>query len=554
MPRRILGLATSAVLATGALTTVAIGSADTAGAAPSAAPHPTKLVAPRLVRDPSIQKAAVAALRNHPAAARHAAGQGFVPESTLVDRDGSTHVRLGRTYHHLPVLGGDLIVHRGPAQGWQGVTQSLKKPLTLHVTPKVTAKAASTTAAEKRAATRGITHRKVAGDPELVVDARSGSPRLAWQVMVGGVRADGTPSRMLTLVDARTGKVLGEEEQIETDAGTGNTLDSGTVPLEVTKNGSSYELRDATRGGTYTNDVNNQEDGPLCGLLGLKLGCVTGKIVTSSTSTFGDGTTANRASAAADAQYGTNETWDFYQDTFGRNGIFGDGRGSWNRVHYGKNYVNAFWDGEKMTYGDGDGTNYGPLVSLDVAGHEMSHGVTENTANLTYSGESGGLNESTSDIFGTMVEFYANNPADPGDYLIGEQFLLGDSKPLRRMDDPASDGSSVNCWYDGVGSLDVHYSSGVGNHFYYLLTQGSGAKTLNGVSYNSPTCDGSTVTGIGNEKAEQIWYRALTVYMTSTTDYHGARTASLNAAKDLYGAGSTEYNAVDKAWAAVGVS
>jgi len=101
----------------------------------------------------------------------------------------------------------------------------------------------------------------------------------------------------------------------------------------------------------------------------------------------------------------------------------------------------------------------------------------------------------------------------------------------------------------------VHYSSGVGNHFFYLLSEGSGAKTLNGVSYNSPTCNGApAVTGIGHDAAAKIWYRALTVYMTSSTDYHGARTASLNAARDLYGAGSTQYNAVNAAWAGVNVS
>ena len=154
--------------------------------------------------------------------------------------------------------------------------------------------------------------------------------------------------------------------------------------------------------------------------------------------------------------------------------------------------MNAFWDGTKMTYGDGDGTNYGPLVSIDVAGHEMSHGVTENTAGLAYSGESGGLNEATSDIFGTMVEFYAANPKDPGDYLIGEQFDLKKHLGLRRMDNPASDGSSLNCCSASAGTADVHYSSGIGNHFYYLLAEGSGAKTINGVAHNSPTCNGST--------------------------------------------------------------
>src|SRR6476661_8151528 len=184
----------------------------------------------------------------------------------------------------------------------------------------------------------------------------------------------------------------------------------------------------------------------------------------------------------------------------------------------------------------------------------MSHGVTENTAGLTYSGESGGLNEATSDIFGSMVEFFAANTNDPGDYLVGEEFDLKKHLGLRRMDNPASDGSSLNCWTSNAKNVDVHYSSGIGNHFFYLLAEGSGAKTINGIAHNSPTCNGSTVTGIGRDAAQRIWYRALTVYMTSSTDYKGARTATLNAARDLYGTGSTQYNTVAAAWSAVAVS
>ena len=223
-------------------------------------------------------------------------------------------------------------------------------------------------------------------------------------------------------------------------------------------------------------------------------------------------------------------------------------------MHYGKNYANAFWDGTKMTYGDGDGVNFGPLTSLDVAGHEMSHGVTENTAGLTYSGESGGLNEATSDIFGTTVEFYSGNANDPGDYLVGEEFDLKQHRGFRRMDNPSSDGASLNCWSSTAGSKDVHYSSGIGNHFFYLLSEGSGSKTIGGVAHSSSTCNGSTVSGIGRDVAAKIWYRALTVYMTSSTNYKGARTATLNAARDLYGAGSTQYNTVAAAWSAVAVS
>jgi Zn-dependent metalloprotease len=494
---------------------------------------------------------AIAAAKAHAGVTRYGADQKFTATGTLVDADGTSHVRLQRSYDGLQVVGGDLVVHQGRTDAWKGVSQTLHADLALSTTPTV-----SQSAAEAKAVAPSAVTRKIAGDraesATLVVDATGTAPRIAWRVLSGGVQRDGTPSRLETYVDARTGSILRTEQQIETADGSGQSLYSGTVPLQLTLSGSTYQLKDPTRGNTYTTDMGNASDGLLCQLFGS--GCKTGTLFTSPDNSFGNGSTSSRESAAVDAQYGTNETWDFYKTTFGRNGIFGNGTGSYNRVHYGSNYVNAFWDGTKMTYGDGDGTNYGPLTSLDVAGHEMSHGVTEHTAGLAYSGESGGLNESTSDIFGTMVEFFAANPNDPGDYLIGEEFDLKNHLGFRRMDNPASDGSSANCWTTGTKNLDVHYSSGVGNHFFYLLSEGSGAKTLNGVSYNSPTCNGSTVAGIGRDAAAAIWYRALTVYMTSSTNYSGARTATLNAARDLYGAGSTQYNAVAAAWSAVSVA
>jgi zinc metalloprotease ZmpA len=495
---------------------------------------------------------AITAAKAHSGATRFGASQGLTPVGTIVDPDGTTHVRLHRTYRGLDVVGGDLVVHQSRSGTWKGNSQTLTKTLDLAVAPAVASSVAKTRALAPSAVTRHITGAKVDGS-SLVVDASGATPRLAWKVMSGGLQANGTPSRLATYVDAKTGKVIRTEQEIENVDGTGNTLWSGQVPLSVTKSGSTYQLKnDGLRGNTYTTDMNNTEDSALCQIFGS--GCKTGTLITSTSNAFGNGLTSNRASAGADAQYGSNETWDYYKATFNRNGIFGNGQGSYNRVHYGSNYVNAFWDGTKMTYGDGDGTNYGPLVSLDVAGHEMSHGVTENTAGLTYSGESGGLNEATSDIFGTMVEFYANNAKDPGDYLIGEQFDLKKHLGLRRMDNPASDGSSLNCWSSNAKNVDVHYSSGIGNHFFYLLAEGSGAKTINGRAHNSPTCNGSTITGIGRDAAQKIWYRALTVYMTSSTNYSGAKTATLNAAKDLYGAGSNQYNTVAAAWSAVSVS
>ncbi|MGZ4484183.1 MAG: M4 family metallopeptidase [Nocardioidaceae bacterium] len=540
----------TAALAAAALAAATLTAGSTAASA-APAPHAHAGFTRQLSDTGSLARTAMTAVRAHPHAARIGVGQAFAVKNVLVDPDGTSHVRLTRTYRGLPVLGGDLVVHRRADGSWKGLSQTLRTAPALSVTPRVDGSAAAARALAPSTVTRSISGAEVAAR-HLVVDTATGTPRLVWRVVTGGVQKDGTPSRLASYVDAASGRVLRTEQEIETVDGSGQSLYAGTVPLQLTQASGGYQLKDPTRGNTYTTDMNNTSDSVLCQYFGS--GCQTGTLFTSPDTSFGNGSTSSRESAAVDAQYGTNETWDYYRSVHGRNGIFGTGKGSYNRVHYGSGYVNAFWDGTKMTYGDGDGTSYGPLTSLDVAGHEMSHGVTENTAGLAYSGESGGLNESTSDIFGTAVEFYANNASDPGDYLIGEQFDLKNHAGFRRMDKPSSDGSSADCWSSNVGNLDVHYSSGVGNHFFYLLSEGSGAKTLNGVSYNSPTCNGSTVTGIGRDAAADIWYRALTVYMTSNTDYHGARTASLNAARDLYGAGSAQYNAVNTAWAAVAVS
>ena len=540
--RRTAGLAAAALVA-------ASFSATAAGAAtPTATSQATTQADPH----GDLAAAAVAALRAHPSAGKVGAAQAFQVADALVDADGTRHVRLDRTYHGLRVLGGDVVVHQAADGAWEGADLTLDAAPALDTNPGVGRAAAVRAALRPSGANRAISGQDVRTRPELVVDATDGTPRLAWEVVSGGVQEDGTPSRLASYVDARTGEVLRTEQQIQTADGSGNTLYSGTVPLTTTLSSGTYQLKDASRGGTYTTDMNNKSDSMFCQLFGSR--CATGTLFTDADNVWGTGSNANRQSAAADAQYGTDVTWDYYENVHGRNGIFGTGAGSFNRVHYGNGYVNAFWDGTKMTYGDGDGVSYGPLVSLDVAGHEMSHGVTEHTAGLTYSGESGGLNESTSDIFGTLVEFYAADASDPGDYLIGEQFDLKNHLGFRRMDKPSSDGASYDCYTPTIGQDDVHYSSGVGNHFFYLLAEGSGAKTIGGVQHDSPTCDGSTVTGIGRDAAGKIWYRALTVYMTSGTTYSQARTATLNAAKDLYGAGSAQQNAVAAAWTAVAVS
>ncbi|WP_328881840.1 M4 family metallopeptidase [Streptomyces sp. NBC_00299] len=533
----------------------------TAGIAATTATLLATTLSPNAGADDSPTRAT--ALKNAASALKDRAGSLGLTAATdtavrdvIVDADGTQHVRYDRTYRQLPVLGGDFVVHLAKDGTYRSASRATKDTLSLSsVTPKVSApKAADLAATVLRAANVGETLKRLTSKPELVVDALHGAPKLAWRTDAVAQDSAGNPVARTVLTDARTGAKIDAWDSIEQAAGDGKSLYAGTVPLETTASGSTYQLKDATRGGTYTGDAANKTD--LC-ILTICLSRAPSTVFTDADNRWGTGAASDRATAAVDAQYGTDVTWDYYKDVHGRNGIAGDGKGSFNRVHYGNDYNNAFWDDTCfcMTYGDGDGTQLGPLVSLDVAGHEMTHGVTSKTAALTYSGESGGLNEATSDIFGSLVEFHAGNSSDPGDYLIGEKVVrsgLGRSA-LRYMDKPSKDSVSVDCWSTGTADLDVHYSSGIGNHFAYLLAEGSGAKTVNGVSYNSPTCDGSSVTGIGRGKLGKIWYRALTVYMTSSTNYAGARSATLSAAKDLYGAGSAEYSAVGAAWKAVNV-
>ncbi|MBW8800488.1 MAG: M4 family metallopeptidase [Streptomyces sp.] len=500
---------------------------------------------------------AAQALVQHATALGLTSAEGTSVRDVIVDGNGTQHVRYDRTYRELPVLGGDFVVHLKSDGAYRSADRATRGRISLaSIVPDVSApKAADLAVNALRAANLGDALKQVQAKPQLVVDALHGTPKLAWRTNAVGKDSLGNPVARTVLTDARTGAQIDAWDSIETATGDGKSLYSGTVPLQTTQSGSTYNLTDPTRGNTYTGDAANKTD--LC-IFGICISRAPSTVFTDADNHWGTGAASDRSSAAVDAQYGTNETWDYYKNVHGRNGIAGDGKGSYNRVHYGNSYNNAFWDDSCfcMTYGDGDGTTFGPLVALDVAGHEMTHGVTSKTAALTYSGESGGLNEATSDILGTLVEWYANNSSDPGDYLIGEKIVRSGfgKTALRYMDQPSKDGSSADYWSSSVGNLDVHYSSGVANHFAYLLAEGSGAKTINGVSYNSPTYNGSTVTGIGRDKLGAIWYRALTVYMTSSTNYAGARTATLNAAKDLYGNGSAEYNAVAAAWSAVNVN
>lgn len=543
----------------------------------------------------------------------------FMARDVIIDQDGAQHVRFDRSIDGLRVIGGDMVVHSDASGAFASLSHGAD--LSQDVSNAINMRAPSISIsvnAEKLALqqAQGLFHgvNATAATAEHVYYARDREPTLAFDVQVSGMSLDGTPSKMHYIVDASTNTLLDSFDEIRTvmsrdgkintrmmaglqraqnrsnafapdasdidaafdsgaspfatsvngktgqsveaiaiqaaSAGTGKSLVSGTVALTTDSISGGYALRDPSRGSHYATNLANRTSG-------------NGTLFTDADNVWGNFLTSSTVTAAVDAVYGQNLTWDFYKNVLGRNGIANDGRGAFSRIHYGRNYVNAFWSDACfcMTYGDGDGTTYLPLVAIDVAGHEMTHGVTARSANLTYSGESGGLNEAISDMFGTSVEFYANSAINPPNYLIGERIFKANNgvatptSALRFMFKPSLDGASPDCYSSTIGSLDVHYSSGVANHFFFLLSEGATSQAGFSTTPAQMVCNGNTaLAGVGRTAAIKIVYRALTVYMTSSTNYKGARTAMLSAATDLYGSTSTQRNAVAAAWSAVGVN
>ncbi|WP_193783518.1 M4 family metallopeptidase [Streptomyces sp. E5N91] len=466
--------------------------------------------------------------------------EGLVATDVLKDADGTVHTRYRRTWAGLPVEGGDLIVHDG-VRGARSIDDSLDAPLSVPTGDDVLTETRARSRALAEATDMHLGRLIADGTARRVVWAVSGAPRVALDNVVKGTRKDGTPSRLHVVLDAATGARLAAYDEV--NSGTGDSQYSGTVQIGTQRAGDTYQLVDPQRGGNSVRDVTNGGSGVL---------------FTDADDAWGDGTADDPQTAAVDAAYGAATTWDFYHDRFGRNGIADDGVGAVSRVHVA-GLANAYWLDSCfcMTYGDGLDNRH-PLTELDIAAHEMTHGVTAATAGLLETGESGALNEATSDIMATAVEFYAHNRADTPDYTIGELAdVRGTGKPLRYLDQPSKDasekGTSQDYWTPRTHLTDPHFGAGVANHFFYLLAEGSGHKTIRGVDYDSPTYDGLPVPGIGLHNATNVWYRALTHYMTSTTDYAGARTATLQAATDLFGTESDAYESVANAWAAVNV-
>ena len=309
-------------------------------------------------------------------------------------------------------------------------------------------------------------------------------------------------------------------------SGVQNIITDSTAPF-------NFRLRENTRGnGVYT--------------FNMKKGTNYGLAVdfTDSNNVWNN-VNANKDEVATDAHWGAETTFDYFKNKFNRNSYNNNNARINSYVHYANNYDNAFWDGLRMTYGDGN--SFKPLVSLDVCGHEIAHAVTSNSANLIYSYESGQLNESFSDIFGNAIERYGK----PNGYSwkIGEE-ITSTGNGLRNMQDPRLRGhprcyKGTN-WYYGAGDNGgVHLNSGVQNWWFYLITEGgSGSNDFSNVY---------KVDSLGILSAEKIAYRNLTVYLTATSQYADARFYSIQSAKDLFGPCSREVIAVTNAWYACNV-
>jgi Zn-dependent metalloprotease len=262
----------------------------------------------------------------------------------------------------------------------------------------------------------------------------------------------------------------------------------------------------------------------------------------------GDGPTGDRV---VDRSYDwLGVTFDFFEAVYRRNSIDGAGLPLISTVHYGDRYANAFWNGEQMVYGDGDGVIFTEFTGpLDVTGHELAHGVTQYTANLEYFGQSGALNESMSDVFGSLIkQWHRRQTADRADWIIGEGLLAKgvngvglrslkapgtayDDPRIGRDPQPGHMDDYVETYRDNGG---VHINSGIPNRAFHLA-----ATALGGHAW---------------EKAGRIWYDTLTGRaMSPTIGFSAFAAATIETAGRLYGAASTETEAVKEAWNGVGV-
>ncbi len=363
-----------------------------------------------------------------------------------------------------------------------------------------------------------------------------------------------------TIVDAMDGRIIDQWSMLQTALGSGKSQYNGVVPLSTTPDGKHFKMIDPLRGvggqygGMAITNADNSSD--------------AGDVFVNSSNEWGDGlqykaggstTDANGQTAAVNAMWGLANTYDMLKNVLGWHSLDGQNTSTYIAAHVNTAYDNAYYSDTCKCMFIGDSSSFNSLGSIDVVGHEMGHGVTASTSNLLYFGESGGLNESSSDIAGEVVEAYARAggsgetiPAAGNDWVLGKE-ISKNGTPLRWMYKPSKDGSSPDAWSTSLKRLDVHYSSGPNNRMFYFLAQGS--KADKDSDYFSKYLVGkpAAMTGIGTDKAYKIWFKASTTKFTAVTNYKDARAKMIAAAQELYGMNSREALAVQRAYAAINV-
>jgi Zn-dependent metalloprotease len=454
---------------------------------------------------------------------RRGSGDAFVRTGVHDGTRGLKYVSYERTYRGLPVIGGDVVVSTNEL----GHVLSTSVAQSAAINVGTSAKVSATDAAAKSRTT--LTSVAATSAPRLVVYAWGAQPALAWETVVDGLKADehgNMVSRNHVFVDATSGAILGSYDEVSHGTGTGYY--NGTVTIGTSGSGSSWSMQDSARPG-------------------IRCGGQNGATFTGTDDVWGNGSGTNLETACVDVLYAVGKEWDMLGSWLGRNGINGSGGGYPARV--GLAQVNAYWNGSYTNFGRSqDGQRQ--VTPIDVVAHEYGHAIFQTTPGGSggSSNETGGINEATGDIFGALTEYYANNPNDPPDFLVGEEVNLVGSGPIRNMYNPSALGDP-NCYSSSIPNTEVHAAAGPLNHWFYLVSQGSAGS---GGSPASPTCNGSTVTGIGIQKAGLIYYNAMLAKVSGWRHAH-VRVASLNAAKNLYPNSCVEFNTVLAAWNAISV-
>ena len=462
---------------------------------------------------------------NADAPSRHAEMLGLDASSTLrvleksVDADGTTHYRYQQLYRGIPVFGEHVVISEGKS-GIKNLFGRMVSGLDQELAAGAKSRFDDASALElgKRAAlgkrlAGAIIERQNAQKVVFIDDGGKASIAFLTEILADKA-GGGAPTRMFTILDANSGKVLKQWDGLaHALVGTGPGGNAKTGQYEY---GTTYGYNDVTQSGTSCTMNNSNVK-----TINLN-GGTTGTTAFAYTCPRNTVKTINGAySPLNDAHYFGGVIYSMYQSYLGRAPLTFQLQ---MKVHYSSNYENAFWNGTAMTFGDGASTFY-PLVSLDVSSHEVSHGFTEQNSNLTYSGQSGGMNEAYSDMAGEAAEFYMKGS---NDWQVGKDIFKG-SGALRYMNNPPQDGGSIDNAANFTSSMDVHYSSGVYNKAFYLL---------------------ATKTGWTTKKAFQVFARANDLYWTASSTFNQGACGTETAATDL---GFTKAD-VTAAFTSVGVS